>query len=398
MSDACYRPSENYLPASFKGQPFLADSADSEHGRRGAEGEFPFGEKTAYADLGRRIRTYSLRAKFQTNNHRAESEALIAACESTGPGLLVHPTRGPVMAACRSARVTDSPTESAGVTYIELDFVEANDVANGFGFGGALASIALTAIIAAATASFRRNYAPDAVRTYNVASVIGTMDSAVEQLQQGYLLVSANDDSKKRWDNVRDFNAVRVDEFVFYDVENSVNVIKNSFTKIDAAATGGDKYEVLRSIINWSSQSSSLAGESAVSQNAVYTIVRLLATAYLAKSFTEEQALTIDDALIEYDQIISVLDQEAEVANADCADNELYISIRDFTTSAARVLLERAYNSPALIVYSFPGNVHSFVAAWEIFGDASRATGMERRNKSTSWSIGPKIVAERVTN
>lgn len=397
MSGACYRPSDNYLPASFKGVPFEADSADSEHGRRGAEGEFPFGETPAYADLGRRIRSYSLRAKFQTSNHRAESEALILACESRGAGLLVHPTRGPVFAACRSARVSDSPTESAGITYIELDFVEANEAASGLGLVGNLTALAITGFITAVSGSFRRKYSPSTARTYNVPAIISTMNGAVDQLREGYLIVSADDDSKKRWDTVRDFNAVQVDEFVFYDVENSVNVVKNSFAQIDTAATGSAKFEVLRRLINWSSQSSGLAGESGDSENAVFTLVRLLSAAYLAKSFTEEPANTIDEALIEYDQIMTVLEQEAELANEGCADNELFLSIRNFTTSAARVLLERAYNSPTLVVYAFPGNVHALVAAWEIFGDATRATSLEGRNKGPSWAVGPKIVAERVT-
>lgn len=397
MSGACYRPSDNYLPASFKGVPFEAESADSEHGRRGAEGEFPFGETPAYADLGRRIRSYSLRAIFQTNNHRLESEALIAACESRGAGLLVHPTRGPVMAACRSARVTDSPKDAAGVTYIELDFVEANEAASGLGLVGSLTTLAISGFIAAASGSFRRNYSPSTVRTYNVPAVIATMNEAVDQLREGYLIVSAGDDSKKRWDTVRDFNSVQLDEFVLYDVDNAVNVVRNSFSQIDAAATGSAKFEVLRRIINWSSQSSGLAGESATSQNSVFTVIRLLASAYLAKAFTEEAANTIDEALMEYDQIMTVLEQEAELANEGCADNELFLSIRTFTTSAARVLLERAYNSPTLVVYAFPGNVHSLVAAWEIFGNASRSTTLEGRNKGPSWAVGPKIIAERVT-
>lgn len=398
MSGACYRPSDNYLPASFKGVPFEAEASDSEHGRRGAEGEFPFGERPGYADLGRRIRTYSIRACFQTNNHRLESEALIAACESPGPGLLVHPTRGPVMAACRSARVTDNPKENAGVTYIELDFVEANDLTSGMGFGASLTAIAISGFILAATGAFRRTYSPSTARSYNVPAIISTMNEAVGQLQEGYLIVSADDDSKKRWDTVRDFQSVQLDEFVFYEVDNAANVVKNAFAQIDAAATGSAKYEVLRRIINWSSQSSGLAGESADSQNSVYTVIRLLAAAYLAKAFTEEPANTIDEALIEYDQVMTVLEQEAELANQRCADNELYLSIRDFTISAARVLLERAYNSPTLVIYAFPGTVHSLVAAWEIFGDASRATDLEGRNKGASWSVGPKIVAERVTS
>ena len=104
MALGCY--TAPYLPASFKGVPFEALTAESEHGRRGAEGEFPFGEQTAYADLGRKIRRYSLKARFVLNSHVDDSAALIAACESPGSGALAHPTRGIVNAACTSCKVS----------------------------------------------------------------------------------------------------------------------------------------------------------------------------------------------------------------------------------------------------------------------------------------------------
>src|SRR5262245_39833440 len=100
MSDLACNVGKDYLPASFNGVPFYCTEASSEHGRRGSEGEFPFGENTAYADLGRRIRTYTLSAVFRGDNHVREATALIAVCEAPGPGVLVHPTRGIVSAAC----------------------------------------------------------------------------------------------------------------------------------------------------------------------------------------------------------------------------------------------------------------------------------------------------------
>ena len=61
------------------------------------------------------------------------SQALFNACESTGPGILVHPTRGAVMAACRSAKVKDEIEDKAGETTADLEFVEANDPTTGIG-------------------------------------------------------------------------------------------------------------------------------------------------------------------------------------------------------------------------------------------------------------------------
>jgi len=111
---------KDYVPASFKGVQFVCTDADIEGGRRGAEGEFPFGENTAYADLGRKIRVFHLTAAFREDDHVLDAQALFAACESPGPGILVHPTRGTHMAACRSVKVSDKVEEEAGLTTAEL--------------------------------------------------------------------------------------------------------------------------------------------------------------------------------------------------------------------------------------------------------------------------------------
>src|SRR5262245_33307215 len=124
---------KDVVPASFKGVGFQCTDADAEGGRRGAEGEFPFGEDTAYADLGRKIRVYHLTAVFREDDHVGDSSALFAVCESPGPGILVHPTRGTVMAACRSCKVSDKLEEGQGETTAELEFVEANPVGGGLG-------------------------------------------------------------------------------------------------------------------------------------------------------------------------------------------------------------------------------------------------------------------------
>src|SRR5262245_66687692 len=93
---------KDVAPASFKGVQFYCTEADVEGGRRGAEGEFPFSEITAYADLGRKIRVYHLTAEFREDNHVKDSQALFRACESPGPVILVHSTLGAVMVACRN--------------------------------------------------------------------------------------------------------------------------------------------------------------------------------------------------------------------------------------------------------------------------------------------------------
>lgn len=396
MAEGCYNPSDAYLPASWRGMSFTCETADSDHGRRGAEGEFPFSENTAWADLGRRIRKYNLRGRFERNNHTLQARAFVALCEMPGPGILVHPTQGVVQAACLSCKVSDSPLKEAGVTYVDLEFVEASDYIAGLVFSNPLIALGITTFLTAVTGSFTQRYRPATVRWYDARKVVDTMNDAVVQLQDGYLRASANETSQSKWQTVRDFRSITQDSFALNDPDTAATVTRNAFETIDGAVEGADKAEIMRSIINWATQSSDLAGESNEAQNAVYSMIRLIAAAYLARSFTETQPATVDEGLRQYDMVMSVLDQEAEIANTDCYDTPLFLAIRAFSTAVARVLLTRAYESPTLVVYSFPGTMHSLVAAHEIFGDAKRVRSLENRNPGAPWEMGPRIIAESV--
>lgn len=397
MAMGCYNADEAYFPASYRGLSFTCETAESEHGRRGAEGEFPFSENTAWADLGRRIRSYTLKARFAANNHTAQARALVALCEMPGPGLLVHPTQGVVTVACRSCKVSDSPEKEAGVTYVDLDFVEASIFTSGFGFVGNLVALSLSAFLGSTVSSFQRRYQPANVRWYDARSVVSTMNDAVQQLQTGYLRASANENSQTKWQTVRDFRTITQDDFALNDADTAANVVQNSFSFIDQASAGNDKAAIMRAIINWATQNSGFPDEAGEAQNAVFTLVRLIAAAYLARSFTETKPLTVDEGLRQYDMVMAVLDQEAEIANADCYDTPLFLAIREFSVLVSRVLLSRAYESPTLVTYSFAGTTHGVVAAYEIFGDARRSRDLEGRNPGAPWELGPRIVAESIT-
>jgi hypothetical protein len=76
---------KDVVPASFKGVQFYCSEANIEGGRRGAEGEFPFGEDTKYADLGRKIRVYHLTAIFREDDHVTDAQALLMFVSRLGP-------------------------------------------------------------------------------------------------------------------------------------------------------------------------------------------------------------------------------------------------------------------------------------------------------------------------
>src|SRR5262245_3127772 len=92
---------KDYKQASYKGVGFMCQEVTYEGGRRTAEAEYPFANHTNAQDMGIRIKVFHLTAVFREDDHVGDARALFAACESPGPGLLVHPTYGGVTVICK---------------------------------------------------------------------------------------------------------------------------------------------------------------------------------------------------------------------------------------------------------------------------------------------------------
>lgn len=397
MAEGCYV--DLYLPASYKGVPFECMETSSEHGRRGAEGEFPFGENTGYADLGRRIRTYSVRGRFPTNAHILAATALIAAVESPGPGLLIHPTRGPVQVACRSLHVTDNPLEEQGVTYVDMDFVEANDWLNGFSFGNLLtAGLSLVALIAASRAVFVRDYKPKELSYTQVAGVHSSAASGILNIKEelnSAIFADTTQADINAWKALLDLERAAADPVTLNDSSKVFETVRLGLAAVSTFREGDDKYQAFRRIANFNAKVATLGGDAGTAQNAVYQMIRIIAAGYMARATLETDISTTSEGFTVFDQVTAIFEEEIQVARATC-DDLLFLELRKFLTTAQTVILNRVYNLPALVIYDFGGSVHSLVASYEIYNDAKRFAEIEAQNPSQyPWQVGPEVVASR---
>ena len=105
MSSTVCAIGKDVVPASFKGMGFWCTRPASEMDRQVAGG-FPF-RITAYTDPRRKVWTFNLTAVFREDDHVLDASAFFAICESPQPGILVHPTRGTHLVACRQITVSD---------------------------------------------------------------------------------------------------------------------------------------------------------------------------------------------------------------------------------------------------------------------------------------------------
>lgn len=394
MANGCY--SNPYFPASFKGVPFEATELTTEVGRRVAKGEFPFSELTATADMGRRMRTYKVSARFVENSHVEDSNALLNVCELPGAGILIHPTHGSLFVICESASLRDDVLEEQGVSYLEMNLIEASDWSGGLQFGASLFGVVIDAIVFAAQTAFYASYVPNNVQFYLTSDVLITSAEAVGVVQDQFEKSSIGSRDQKIYSALNEMQTVKTDEGLLRDQQALWKTLSLGMAAIDKYATGDNKYRSFRTIANWAAKQSSLSGMAGTVQETVYTSVRLLAAAYMARSASETATPTVSGALGRHDDVLAILNQEYDIARENC-NSALQLQIQSFAVQASKNLLYQAYQIPPTVNYNFSSGVHALVAAYEIYGDAKRARDIMTKNyNQLPFSMGPNVAAASV--
>lgn len=166
--------------ASFRGVPFGVLSADATYGRQVAIHEYPYRDSVWVEDLGRSARRFTLRGflvqdslAYQAGDVFSQRDNLIAACETSGSGLLVHPTLGEltVYVPDGGLRIEES-VDSERVFVFSLAFVEAGDRAFSIVHSASTSAteswyktLTTTASVAIATITGEMNSISGAIRT-----------------------------------------------------------------------------------------------------------------------------------------------------------------------------------------------------------------------------------------
>lgn len=111
-------------PASFRGVGFKIETGARGGGRRQAVHEFPKRDEPYTEDMGRRARKFQINAYLVSPDYFAERDALIAALEQEGPGLLIHPTFGEFTVSVDTYNAVERKT-AGGYVEIDIQMVEA---------------------------------------------------------------------------------------------------------------------------------------------------------------------------------------------------------------------------------------------------------------------------------
>lgn len=118
----------DFYSASYKGVPFQAISFEiSSEGRRNAVHNYPYREDFYIEDMGKSLAEWEITG-FLAGNILSSSleqlKALRKVCESKGPGLLMHPSEGPM--ANMSCRGMSFSVREGNYVEVSLRFVQAS--------------------------------------------------------------------------------------------------------------------------------------------------------------------------------------------------------------------------------------------------------------------------------
>lgn len=105
MVDPCLPPLRN---ASFRGAGFFVDSDVGKYGRRIVTHEYPMRDDPFHEDMGRSTRTFNVQGYLYGPTAVILKDAIVAAAEARGSGILVLPAEAPFPARCILLSVTRS--------------------------------------------------------------------------------------------------------------------------------------------------------------------------------------------------------------------------------------------------------------------------------------------------
>lgn len=116
---------DHLLPAALDGVPFLYGEVGTRGGRRGELHEFPGRDDPFAEDLGRKARSYQVRAFILGENYFEPRDALVDVLEAGGNHVLTHPYRGDLVVKLIGEYTIKESDQEGGIAEFDFTLVEA---------------------------------------------------------------------------------------------------------------------------------------------------------------------------------------------------------------------------------------------------------------------------------
>ena len=395
-------------PASFRGVPFVVDSADGDGGRRIVTHEFPLRDKPFTEDLGRAAQRHRIRAFVIGDDYQDKRDALLKACQDADTvGTLVHPWLGNRQVRAGRLRWTESK-DRGGYAAFDIEFIEAGDQASPLSVWDTAGTVlhALLKIVPI----IKRAYAIASLASKRPGYLGGFLMSLGGQIGEGLLGLPPATLTGLR-STIAGMSGAFGDDSTAADAVNNtfqgaaVNVINRLAPpvppddgislRVPMAPSGGDLTGGLLPLTGWGSVLPTIIpatphlADMAAQQAAVVGLVHGAATVAVLEVYAAVDWPSAQAASAALTQVLSLIDARTAAA-ADAGLDDLFFAWQAIGAMAVEDVTRRAAQAPSLARYSLPDTLSSLALAQLLYGDAGRAEELEALNDAIHPAFMPR--------
>ncbi|MCE2576023.1 DNA circularization protein [Komagataeibacter sp. FNDCR2] len=410
-----------FIPAIWRGVPFLVREGSVAGGRRPAVHEYPYRDDPWIEDMGRAPRVMTIAGRLVGDDVYLQRAIMLAACELEGPGLLIHPTLGPVRCSLvEPVIMRDSGTAQREVQF-ELVLMEAGsrlypnlliNTQSAILVAVAAAVLTVADVLASQLAGISSTASAIGLGAQNVASTWGGSASAAGRDPAAI----ANETSGLTSYNGRYAGgALAAPAPSGATVASQRSAVVTSRTAIDAAVNSlsitaltvvsnpaacamaarnvvvairsatispADQIRVLSTLAAYQpsvmATTAPIGADVATARTAMGNALRRSAIIGLAEAIEAAQPDSAEQAQAMLVSIITLLDAEIIIA-ADNADSESYAALRALRTAVVQDLSERGAQLAHIETYSFNVSMPAIALAWRLYKDPTRTRDLIAR-------------------
>jgi prophage DNA circulation protein len=340
--------------------------------------EYPKRDTPYVEDMGRRARQWPVQGFIINPDYFPLRDALIAACETKGPGVLVHPYLGQLTVICDRYAMAEDRDEGGYCTF-NFDFVEAGKAASvtvdddtpglvlarGVGFK-AIALAALDAVLTARLVA-RIAIAPLA----DVVEAVGILNLSLK------LLLGSVPGINTAGETGSAFYFACTDLMASGETEIRAGALADDFSACFAAATAAGATLAGMELVRAGLAALTPAGAPGIAlmQAAIRFALMQQGAILSATMFTSS-----NDALAAIAQVNAGFEPAEEYA-ADNSDQANYQALLDLHAAVIRDLTLRGLALPSLVTYAVPRSLPSLVLAQRLYQDPRQADQLVAQNK-----------------
>lgn len=364
---------ERMGPATFRGVPFYVDTSERTGGRRGVTHEYPLRDVPFREDLGRESRGFAVEGYVVGDDYLDKRDALLAALEEAGPGVLVHPYYGTkTVAVVGGFRVRES-TQSGGMASVSVTFEETEETPSqptaAPDTAGVLATRAETARGVTGT-QFTSEYAPG-IHTASLAGAVVALTDTV---------TASGAEVTRALEELASTAATLVT-----DGEALFTALADLFDLL----TGGlmDVY-----VFDPGQRPPATTPSREIEQqnfDLLQRVIQTLAVIRAAELAGEDTFESYDAAVTTRDAITDALDEQM-----DTAADDVYQTLSDLRAAVAAAVPGQDSDLPRLTPYTPAESTPSLVLSWELYGNVTGEADIIARNgvKHPGFLVGGRTL------